>query len=476
MEWVKEKMLVGGTWRKGAQSLAVYDPESGKKIAEVPAATKDDVQTAVFSAKNGAAINKKLPIHERSRILQDTAAYIDTHFEVFVHTIISESSKTIKEARKEVNRCMETLRLSAEESKRLQGETIPFSQMPGHEKRVGYVCRDPIGVIAAITPFNDPLNLVAHKVGPAIAAGNSVIVKPSTLTPLSTIRLAEAFLHAGLPAEILSVITGKGSEICDVLVEHDDVRFVSFTGGYETGRSILEKTGVKKTAMELGSNSPTIVLADSNIEEAVAATVAGAFGVAGQNCISVQRIYVIDSIYSEFIKQYTKETKKLKIGSKIDECTDIGPMISEKEAVRVENWIQEAESAGAELCCGGKRVGAFLEPTVLTNVPDYALIAKEEVFGPVVIINPVSSFNQAIELANDSRFGLQAGLFTSSIDLAFQAIERLDFGAVMINDSSDVRIDSMPFGGVKHSGIGREGVRYSIEAMTERKVVAFHLN
>lgn len=309
---VSERMLIGGNWIQKTESIEVHDPATGDIIATVPAASKEDVDQAIFHAKRGFEVSTRLPVHERMRILHDAASYIERNSGYYEDTIVSESSKTITEARKEVKRCIETLRISAEEARRIDGKTIPFSQMQGHERRVGYVYRFPIGIVAAITPFNDPLNLVAHKIGPAIAAGNAVIVKPASLTPLSAIRLAEAFMHAGLPENILSVVTGVGSEICDPLIEHEDIRFVSFTGGYETGKEIIRKAGVKKTAMELGSNSPTIVLEDADLEEAISSTVAGSFGVAGQNCIGVQRIYVEDSIYSTFLERFISETKKNK--------------------------------------------------------------------------------------------------------------------------------------------------------------------
>jgi glyceraldehyde-3-phosphate dehydrogenase (NADP+) len=468
-------MLIGGSWINKKHSIDVFDPGNGERIATVPAATIEDVENAISRAKIGLNKMANLAVHERMRILHKAASYIESNAGVYVKTIVLESSKTIRESRKEVDRCIETLHLSAEEARRLEGETIPFSQMPGHEKRVGYVYRFPVGIVAAITPFNDPLNLVAHKVGPAIAAGNAIIVKPATATPLSAIRLAEAFLYAGLPDDVLSVVTGRGSIICDPLVEHEDVRFVSFTGGYETGKDITQKAGVKKTSMELGSNSPTIILKDADLTEAISSTVSGAFGVAGQNCIGVQRIYVEKSIYHEFLDRFITETKKLKLGAKSDEKTDIGPMISEKEAKRVEQWIKEAKQLGATVCCGAKRNRAYLEPTVLTNVPETATIFREEVFGPVVLIESIDSLREAIERSNQTRYGLQAGIFTGKLEEAFKAIHQLQFAGVMINDSSDVRIDSMPFGGIKDSGIGREGVRYAIEAMTEQKVVAFKL-
>ncbi|MDV2683549.1 aldehyde dehydrogenase family protein [Alkalihalophilus lindianensis] len=472
---VQEGMLLGGKWQRREETIEVFDPGNGQCVATVPKANAEDMREAIQQAKNGARVAKDLPIHKRQSILMSVASYIEEHKTLFAETIVLESSKTITEARREVGRCIETIRLSAEEARRITGETIPFSQMPGHESRIGYISRCPIGIIAAITPFNDPLNLVAHKVGPAIASGNAVIVKPSSETPLSAIRLAEAFMEAGLPDGILSVITGSGREVGDELITSDDVRFVSFTGGFDTGEAITRKAGVKKMAMELGSNAPTIILSDADLDEAIHSTVSGAFGVAGQNCIGVQRIYVEQSVYYDFTEKFIEVTKRLKVGDKREESTDIGPMISEREARRVKSWIGEACQKGATLHCGGERKGAYLTPAVLTNVGQNEKVVKEEIFGPVVVITPVESLMEATRLANDSCYGLQAGIFTSNLESAFYAIQELEVGGVMVNDSSDVRIDGMPFGGVKRSGLGREGIKYAIDAMTEEKVVSFKL-
>jgi len=318
--------------------------------------------------------------------------------------------------------------------------------------------------------------LVAHKVGPAIASGNAIIVKPATVTPLSALLLAKAFDEAGLPPKILSVVTGNGREVGDILVTHPDVRMISFTGGLETGENIAHKAGLKKLSMELGSNSPAIVLKDADVKEAVDACVSGAFCAAGQNCIGVQRIYIEEEIYNEFKSSFLQKTAQYKVGDKSLETTDMGPLITEKEAVRVEAWVDEAVEMGAELLIGGKRDGAFYSPTVLENVPLQATIAKQEIFGPVVLLYPVADLHSAIEKANDVDFGLQAGIFTKDIEKAFSAIHQLNVGGIMINDSSDYRIDGMPFGGVKGSGLGREGVKFTIQDMTEPKVVSFKLH
>ncbi|WP_026678276.1 aldehyde dehydrogenase family protein [Fictibacillus gelatini] len=469
------KMYLAGKWVSCDRTIPVYDPQDHSIIDTVPAATKEDMLQAIEAAKIGAKAAANMPVHERMAIIQKAADYIEERKELFARTISRESSKTIREAYKEVKRCIETLRISSEEARRIQGETISFDQMPGSENRVGYYYRFPIGIIGAITPFNDPLNLVAHKVGPAIASGNAIIVKPATVTPLSSLLLAEAFARAGLPSNVLSVVTGYGNEIGDVLVTHPAVRMISFTGGLEAGEEIIRKAGMKKIGMELGSNSPVIVLEDADLREAVESAVSGAFWAAGQNCLGVQRIYVQERVMDEFQQAFVERTRSYRVGDKQSELTDMGPLITEKEAIRVEHLVNEAIEKGAVLLTGGERNGAFYSPTVLINVPDDCTIAKEEIFGPVVLLYSVPDLDTAIQAANDVNYGLQAGIFTNNIEKAFRAIKQMDVGGIMVNDSSDYRIDSMPFGGVKGSGLGREGIKFAIQEMTEPKVVCFKL-
>jgi glyceraldehyde-3-phosphate dehydrogenase (NADP+) len=470
------KMLIGGKWVATKETLAVYDPYDNSLIDVVQKATAKDVQKAIASAKRGFEIARKLTVHERATILYKTADYVETHKEDFARTIAREGSKTIKEARKEANRCVNTLRISAEEAKRLLGETIPFDSFPGGEKRVGYFYRMPIGIVLAITPFNAPLNLVAHKLGPAFAAGNSVILKPATVTPLSALKLAEAFLASGLPAECLQVITGNGNEIGPLLAKSEDIRMISFTGGLHAGKEITKIAGIKKIGMELGSNSPVIVWKDADLPLAVESCVSGAFWAAGQNCIGVQRIYIHHDIYKEFTKKFVELTKKYKIGNKLAEDCDMGPMITENEAIRVELWVKEAVKLGAKCLCGGKRKGAIMEPTVLENAPETAKIHKDEVFGPTVNLYAVKTIEEAIEKANSLPFGLHAAIFSSDVNTAFKAAYGLECGGVIINDSTDYRLDSMPFGGIKNSGLGREGIKFSLQEMTEPKTICFTLS
>jgi len=461
------------TNEKCSEKINVYDPFDNSLIGTVPKASKEDVLAAIEAAVKGFKISKNLKVYERADILFRTAEYVEKNLEDFAVTIAREGSKTIKEARKEARRCVNTLRVSAEESKRILGETIPYDSFPGGENRVGYYYRFPIGVILAITPFNDPLNLVAHKLGPAIAAGNSVILKPASVTPLSAIKLAQAFFESGLPAECLQVITGNGNEIGPMLVKDERIRMVSFTGGLEAGKEVAAMAGIKKIGMELGSNSPVIVWKDADLDYAVESCVSGAFWAAGQNCIGVQRIYIHDSIYENFRNKFVEKTLKYKIGNKLNEDTDMGPMITEKEAIRVEKWVNEAVEAGAKCLCGGKRTGALMEPTVLENVPETARIHYDEVFGPVVNLYKVNAIDEAIEKSNSLNYGLLAGIFTSDINIALKAAYDLDCGGVMINESTDYRLDSMPFGGIKNSGLGREGIKFSLQEMTEPKVVCF---
>ncbi|MFO7867548.1 MAG: aldehyde dehydrogenase family protein [Candidatus Aminicenantes bacterium] len=469
------KMYLNGNWVDRDDKIDVTDPYDGSVIDTVPSASAEDVDKAYAAAEEGFQAARKMTVYDRARILYKTADLVSGRMEEFAAVIAREGSKTIREARKEAFRCVNTLTVAAEESKRILGETIPFDSFPGGEQRKGYYTRFPIGIILAITPFNDPLNLVAHKLGPAIAAGNSVVLKPATVTPLSALKLAEVFEEAGLPANVLQVITGRGGEIGDALVKDKRPRMVSFTGGVEAGERIASLAGIKKMGMELGSDSPVIVWKDASLQWSVESCVSGAFWAAGQNCIGVQRIYIHHEIYGDFKDLFIQKTAAYRIGDKMKEETDMGPMITEGEAVRVTRWIQDAVDQGARVLFGGKRDGALLEPTVLENVPENAVIHYDEVFGPTVNLYPVSDLDEAVAKANSVNFGLHAAIFTQNLDAAFKAAYDLDCGGVMINDSTDYRLDSMPFGGVKHSGLGREGVKFALQEMTEPKVISFYL-
>ena len=371
-------------------------------------------------------------------------------------------------------RAVETVRLSAEQAHRLEGATLPFGDTPRGVGRVGWYTREPVGVIGAITPYNDPLNLVAHKLAPALIAGNGIVLKPAEQTPLTALAFVELLLDAGVPGGRLAVLPGRGTTVGAALVGHPLVDMVSFTGGYATGDAVARSAGAKKTLMELGGNGAVIVLPDADVERAAQAVVDGAFGAAGQNCLSVQRVYAAPELVDLFVGLVVERAERLVVGSKSDPATDIGPLIDEAAAARVEAWVTEAVEAGATVRTGGKRDGTFHWPTVLTGVPAGARVLTEEVFGPVVSIQPYRSVDSAVAEVNGSDYGLQAGVFTRDIDSALDVAQRLRVGAVMINDTGDFRIDAMPFGGSKHSGIGREGVPFAVEAMTEPKIVAVH--
>jgi len=469
------KMLLDSQWVDREEKIPVYDPYDDSIIDHVPSATGEDALKALDAAEKGFAVARKMTVFERAKILYKSAEIVSGRLEEFAVTIAKEGSKTIREARKEAMRCVNTLTISAEEAKRILGETIPFDSFPGGENRIGYYYRFPIGIILAITPFNDPLNLVAHKLGPALAAGNSVILKPATVTPLSALKLAEVMLEAGLPPEVLQVITGSGVKLGEVLVPDERVRMVSLTGGLEAGKEVAKIAGIKKLGMELGSNSPVIVWGDAALDWAVESCVSGAFWAAGQNCIGVQRLYVHKAIYETFKEKFVQRTRKYKIGNKLLEETDMGPMITKGEAKRAEDWINEAVAMGAKVLCGGKRENALLEPTVLEHVPENAAIHKEEIFGPVVNLYPVETVDDAVQKANSLPFGLHAAVFTKDVNTAFKIAYALDCGGVMINDSTDYRLDSMPFGGIKNSGLGREGIKFSLQEMTEPKTICFNL-
>ena len=469
------KMLLAGRWVDREKTIRVRDPWDDALVGTVPAASTADVETALEAAHAARGAARAMTTYERSQVLLKTAAIVADRLEDFARTIAREGSKTIREARKVARRCVNTLTISGEEAKRLLGETIPFDSFPGGEQRRGHFERVPIGVIVAITPFNDPLNLVAHKLGPAIAGGNAVVLKPATVTPLSALKLCEAFDEAGLPGGVLQCLTGHGSVLGDALVSDPRVRMVSFTGGLEAGRRIVAKAGLKKIGMELGSNSPVVVWHDADLEWAAETCVSGAFWAAGQNCIGVQRIYIHREVYERCSQLIVDRTVAYRIGDKLDEATDMGPMINEGEARRVERWIEEAVGKGAAVLAGGGRKGSLMEPTVLENVPKTATIHNQEVFGPTVNLYPVDDLDEAIAEANSVDYGLHAAGFSRDVETCHRLIAGLDAGSVLINDSTDYRLDSMPFGGVKSSGLGREGIRFSLQEMTEPKVVCWYV-
>jgi acyl-CoA reductase-like NAD-dependent aldehyde dehydrogenase len=463
-------MLVGADWRAGEATIEVRDPQDNSLVGEVPRATLADLEDAIAQAIEGAELSRRLPAHQRIEVLNRTADQVLGRHEEFALTIAREGIKTIREARREVSRCVETLRLSAEEARRITGETIAFDQRPDSELRFGGWIREPVGVVAAVTPFNDPLNLVAHKVGPAIASGNAIIVKPHSATPLSAILLAQAFIAAGLPPRILQVLTGRGAEIGLALVSHPAIDMVTFTGGPTVGHQIARAAAGKKVVLELGANSPVIVLADADLDRAAREIAAGTFSAAGQNCLHVQRILVHHAVADELEHRLATAAGQVRLGDKKDESTDMGPLINEESASRVHAVIEEALQLGGDLLAGGGRRGVHVEPTFVRNMPLRSRLASKELFGPAAGTVRVSSLSEAIGVANSVPLGLHAAIFTETLDNAIAAVRGLRGGAVMVNSSPDYRLDSMPFGGIKDSGIGREGVAFAIREMTTTKV------
>lgn len=462
-----------GQWQTAHMTLEVRDPEDGALLGRVCTSTSQDVRRAIAHIHRHLQIDE-WPLRARREALEKAARLLAEQSERFATIIASESSKTITEAEREVRRCTETLRLSAAASAELTGETLGFDDSMAGGNKIGWYSRKPVGIIAAITPFNDPLNLVAHKLGPALIGGNGVVLKPSNRTPLSGLALVQLLLEAGVPSgRIAAIVTGPG--VAEALVTDEQIDLISFTGGPQTAERIAAAAGAKKILSELGGNNATIVCADADARGAAEAIVAGAFGVAGQNCLSVQRVYVHISLFDDVLEHVTRGTRALKAGRKLDRGTDVGPLISEAEARRVEEWVSEAKAAGATIHTGGQRRNAHYEPTVLTDVPPKCRVIREEVFGPVVSIMPFISVGDAIHAANSSDYGLQAGVFTQSLDQAIAIADQLHVGAVVINETSDVRIDSMPFGGFKKSGVGREGVRYAVHEMTEPKSTIINL-
>jgi len=465
--------MLNPAFKPTVETTAVANPYDGSIVGHVERLEPCDVAQLMERARRGFRISRSLSRAKRASILEEAARLVSDRSEDFAKTIVLEAGKTIRQARKEVARCVNTLKLSAEESKRNAGEVIPFDAYEGSENRTGFFRREPLGIIAAITPYNDPLNLVAHKIGPAFAGGNAIILKPSDLSPLSAIKLVETFVEAGMPEEIISLACGDG-KLGAELVSQPDIRMISFTGGFKTGTAIAAAAGLKKLSMDLGGNAPVIVLADCDIERAVEACVSGAFWAAGQNCISTQRILIERPIFDAFAKRFVEQTQGLIFGNPSDEKTDVGPMITEAAAIEAERRANEAIGQGAVHLAGNRRSGSLYSPTVLANVPDSCALWKEEAFSPIVTLRPFDTFDEALEHANASPYSLHAGIFTSNIDKALRAAAVLDAAGVMINDSSDYRFDGMPFGGFKFGSLGREGVRFAYEDMTQAKVVCFN--
>lgn len=470
------KAYVNGRWIEGGESFPVRNPYNNQQIGSAPLLSRQDVREAVIGAKEGLAQMNSLSAYERYQILQRAAQGLEEAAERFARLLSLEVGKTIREARGEVSRAIQTVTLSSEEAKRISGEVVPFDSAPGSGDRIGFYLRVPIGVVGAITPFNFPLNLALHKVAPALAAGNSVILKPASATPLTSELLCRLLLQAGLPPKGISLVTGRGEEVGEALVRDEKVRMITFTGSLDVGRRIMQGLGLKKATMELGSNSAVIVEKDAILSEALPSIRDGAFALAGQVCISVQRVYVHKEIYDDFLDGFIPLVEGIRSGDPLDETTDMGPMISPQAAQRAKEWMEEAMGRGGKLLTGGGVKGSFMEPTVLTEVPRDCRVVSQEAFAPLVVVNPYGEFDKAIEEVNSSIYGLQAGIYTQDLDRALKAARRIEVGGVIINDISTFRVDLMPYGGVKGSGLGREGPKYAIEEFTEPKLVSIRFH
>ena len=469
----ERKLLVGGEWIETGEWIEVRSPYDGSVVGRVPKAGAEEAQRAVDAAER--AMRDPLPAHERAAILDRTAAALAARQDHVARTISAEAGKPMKAARVEASRAVSTFTMAAVEARRLAGDVVPMDASPAGEGKLAFTLRVPIGVVAAISPFNFPLNLVAHKIAPALAAGCAVVLKPASQTPLSALLLAELETEAGLPPGWLNVVCGPASEIGDVLVGDERVRLISFTGSVGVGWGIRERAPRKRVSLELGNATPVIVAADSDLEDAAARLAANAFSFAGQSCISVQRIYVERSVYDRFLELFLPRVEALGVGDPADEGTDVGPLISQDERDRVLSWIEEARSQGAEILTGGTLEGELLRPTVIADAPADAKVLCEEVFGPVCTVTPYDTLDDAVALANGTRFGLQAGIFTSDVKSALRAAATLEFGGVTVNEAPTFRADQMPYGGVKDSGNTREGPAYAVREMTEERVVVFQI-
>ncbi len=465
-------LFVAGKWIDGSDSLTVRNKFSGAAIRYVATAGPAEIESALASAVRGSAVMAKLPAHRRAAILADTSAGIAARLETLANLIAQEAGKPIRTARVEVERAANTFRVAAEEAKRIHGETLPFDASPNGEGFFGFWWRKPVGVVGAITPFNFPLNLVAHKVAPAIAAGNAIVLKPTEATPLTAVALFEIMLEAGLPPEAGQLLQGSGKTVGDAIVADPRVPKISFTGSAKVGKQILGRAGIKKVTLELGNNSPVVVCADADLDFVAKRCVTGAFSHAGQVCISVQRIYCEATIQKQLNERLVAATRELQIGDPLLETTDVGPMIAESEACRIEQWVQEAEASGARIIIGGRRDGTVYYPTLLEHTTPEMKVMREEVFAPIASVVGCDDFDSALQQAGATSYGLQAAVFTRDIDRVLHAIHALNFGGVIINDMPGFRVDHMPYGGNQQSGLGREGVRFAIEEMTNIQTVA----
>jgi acyl-CoA reductase-like NAD-dependent aldehyde dehydrogenase len=469
----ERKLFVAGEWLETGAWIDIRSPYSGEVVGRVAKGGAEETRRAIAAAER--ALQEPLPAHKRAEILVKVVAGIARRHDEIARQISDEAGKPLKAARVETSRAMSTYTFAAVEARKLAGEIVPMDAAQAGEGKLAFTLRRPIGVVGAISPFNFPLNLVAHKLAPALAAGCPVVLKPATQTPLSALLLAELEEEAGLPPGWLSVVVGPSAEIGDVLVEDERVKALTFTGSGAVGWGLKERAPKKKVNLELGNATPVIVTADADVEAAAAAMAAHAFSFAGQSCISVQRIYIERAAYDRFVGEFLPKVEALKLGDPADEDTDVGPVIDADARERILDWIAEARDGGAQILTGGEEQDGLIKPTVIGGASPELKVSCEEVFGPVVTLNPVDSLDQAIELANSTRYGLQAGIFTSRLDTAMRAGQELEFGGVIVNEAPTFRADQMPYGGVKDSGNTREGPAYAVHELTEERLVVLQL-
>lgn len=468
----QRKILIGGEWKDGGESFAVRAPFSGEELAEVGSATANEMSEAVSHAVDAVREMRGLSRFQVSAAMTAIADGIRTRKDEFARTIAEEAAKPLIYARGEVDRGIATFEHAAAEARRFTGEVVPVDTQPNGRGKQARTLRIPRGVIYGITPFNFPLNLVAHKVAPALASGNAIIIKPSPRTPLTSLLLGEVFLESKLPTSALQIVP-MDVKYMDSVLNEDRIAMISFTGSAAVGWDLKNKAGKKAVALELGGNAPVIIDRSADFEKSVSRTVTAAFAYSGQVCISAQRVYVHSTMFDDWTSEFVSRAKTLKIGDPLREETQLSVMIDEAAAKRAEDWIREATENGAKLLCGRTRDGSMLGPTVLTNTDPEMRVVAEEVFAPVAVVEAFDSFEQAVDLSNRGKYGLQAGVFTNDARNAQYAAENLEYGGVIINDTPNFRVDNMPYGGSKESGFGREGVRYAMEEMTEIRLVVW---
>jgi acyl-CoA reductase-like NAD-dependent aldehyde dehydrogenase len=470
---IERTLLIDGEWVATGTWIEVRSPYDGDLVGRVAKGGAEEARRAIDAAER--AMLEPIPAHERAEILERVAAQLDERADEVARTISAEAGKPLKAARVEASRAVSTYTMAAVEARKLVGQVIPMDASPAGVGKIALTIRQPIGVVGAISPFNFPLNLVAHKIAPALAAGCAVVLKPASQTPLSALLLAELASDAGLSAGWLNVVCGPAADIGDVVVGDPRVKLITFTGSAPVGWKLRERAARKRVNLELGNATPVIIAADADLDDATTRLAANAFSFAGQSCISVQRIYIERSVYDAFLERFLPRVEALKVGNPAEEDTDVGPLISSSDRDRVLDWIDEARSQGAEVLTGGTLDGDLLRPTVLANAPRDAKVSCEEVFGPLCTVTPYETIDEALELANATRFGLQAGIFTRDVTQALRAAHELDFGGVTVNEAPTFRADQMPYGGVKDSGNTREGPAYAVREMTEERLVVLQL-